>query len=68
MKVATAKNVLSDLMRHHVEEDNARMRQALRTIHDLCEENKEPPYLGFNVRTVAKIARAALVSAAREQE
>lgn len=66
MQKETMKNVLSDIKRHHLEDDNARMRDALRTIHSLCEECKEPPYLGFDLRTIAKIARTALVSAAPE--
>jgi hypothetical protein len=66
MKTETMKSVLSDVKRHHLEADNERLREALRTIHGICEECSAPPYLGFDVRTIAKIARAALVSATPE--
>lgn len=64
MKKETVKIVLSNSKRHHVEADNERLREALRTIHELCTSSKPSEEL----RTVAKIARGALVSAATEGE
>jgi hypothetical protein len=56
----TLKIVLSNLKRHHIENDNERLREALRVIADISEGN-------IDMR-IAKIARAALVSAAPENE
>lgn len=58
------KIVLSNVMRHHVEHDNQRMREALRLIADVCEGQLSSEL----TRNLAKIARAALVSAPPENQ
>lgn len=58
------KIVHSDAIRHHVEADNARLREALRVIADIGEASTT----ANSLPNIARIARNALVSAAHDHE
>ncbi|WP_156132359.1 hypothetical protein [Paraburkholderia terrae] len=53
-----------DAIRHHLANDNERMREALRLIADVCDGQPGNDL----TRYVARIARSALVSAVPENE